>query len=242
MLGDGARQRRAARRRRASACLARAHRRRRCADSARRTPRSGRRRGTRADRSISASSVSPSALAAAGSCSSSRAAAGSAAASRPSENAAGCCVDGDAVQLDRALHRREADRDQAALPGQAHRDDVGDDGVAEELLGQRAARPSSRRDPRRRRTRSLLEQRAGAQVGVGVGRATRRPAISCMLARTRVRPWRTVASASADAATTRSQASTASACCASMRTWFRPPRCRRGARTTAPSRPSARSP
>ena len=44
--------------------------------------------------------------------------------------------------------------------------------------------------------------------------------ISCVLASTRVRPWRTVCSASAEAATTMSQASTASACCASMRTWF----------------------
>ena len=44
--------------------------------------------------------------------------------------------------------------------------------------------------------------------------------ISCVLASTRVRPRRTVCSASAEAATTMSQASTASACCASMRTWF----------------------
>jgi hypothetical protein len=43
---------------------------------------------------------------------------------------------------------------------------------------------------------------------------------SCVLARMRVRPWRTVASASADAPTTRSQARMASACCVSMRTWF----------------------
>ena len=44
---------------------------------------------------------------------------------------------------------------------------------------------------------------------------------SCTLASTRVRPWRTVCSASGEAPTTRSQASTASACWVSMRTWFR---------------------
>ena len=38
------------------------------------------------------------------------------------------------------------------------------------------------------------------------------------LATTRVRPWRSVCSASGEAPTTRSQASSASACCASMRT------------------------
>ncbi len=43
----------------------------------------------------------------------------------------------------------------------------------------------------------------------------------CVLARMRVRPWRTVASASGEAPTTRSQASSASACWVSMRTWFR---------------------
>ncbi|MCG3190125.1 MAG: hypothetical protein LKCHEGNO_02736 [Burkholderiaceae bacterium] len=73
----------------------------------------------------------------------------------------------DAVQLDGARQRGQAHRHQATLPGVAERQDVGDDGVAEKLLGQRlrvegldVIAPGGEVQ--------LLEQRRGAQIGVGV--------------------------------------------------------------------------
>ena len=76
-------------------------------------------------------------------------------------------IDGDAVQLDRAQHRLQADRHQAALPRVAHRDDVGDDRVADELLRQ-ALRVHRLDALGAGGELDLVEQRVDAQVGVGV--------------------------------------------------------------------------
>ena len=156
----------------------------------------------------------------AGSCSKRAAApAGRPAARRPSENASRLFCDRDAVQLDRALHRRQAHRHQAALPGIAHAPGCWRRWCRRGTPRPATARPSSRPARRRRRTRSFSSSASTRRSASGLS-SDSATGISCVLASTRVRPWRTVCSASADAATTRSQASTASACCASMRTWF----------------------
>ena len=61
---------------------------------------------------------------------------------------------------------------------------------------------------------------AGACIVASGLRTKAAVAISWVLARIAVRPFLTVASASSDAPTTMSQASSTSACCVSMRTWF----------------------
>ena len=145
---------------------------------------------------------------------------GRAAASRPSENASLLFVDRDAVQLDRAQQRRQADRHQAALPGVAQRQDV----------RRRSSRRGTPRPAPARRSVSTRSAPAAKRIfsssaatfrlGVGVAQATRRPASrACWRGSACGRGARSAARRR-EAPTTRSQASSASACCVSMRTWF----------------------
>ncbi len=174
---------------------------------------------------MSSSSVSACRLAGSGSRSSSRAAAGSAAASRAGARTPPCCaLDRDAAGSARA--RAASPPARPATPGRAARRSPSPArSRRSSRRGSRApaaaARPSSRRARRRQRIRAW---RGGPRPAGWHrdSRATRRPESRAGWRCTRVRPWRTVcSSASAEAATTlTSQASTASACWASIRTWF----------------------
>ena len=72
-----------------------------------------------------------------------------------------------AVQLDRALQRGQAHRNQPALPGIPHRQDVADDGVAQESLGQ-SLRLEGLHLLHAGRELQLGQQQVGLQAGVGV--------------------------------------------------------------------------